>query len=180
MSLVGYRWWYAGLREGAGWLLRSIYRSVWWEGRHLVASSPPQTVRMDDASPPHGCDRGNVCSCGIYAYKSERLALGHPPGEVSSPDEPFYLVWGAVGLWGKVVEHQRGYRSDHAVIRRLVMPARFLIHWWGMDHFTCCLGVDDEAERQVTKYAPEPGMAEGLARRYGVDVEIGEEIEVRA
>jgi hypothetical protein len=178
MSLVGYRWWYAGSRDGSGWRLRSIYRSVWWEGPHLVASSPPRTVRMDDAIPPHGCDRGNVCSCGIYAYKSETLALGHPPADVSSLDEPFYLVWGAVGLWGKVVEHHRGYRSEHAVIRRLVVPARLVIHWWGMGQFTWCVAVDDGAEREVTEYVPACEMAESLARRYGVDVEVGAEIEM--
>ena len=37
-----------------------------------------------------------------------------------------------------------------------------------------CLQVDDEViDVQTTEHAPEPGMAEVLARVYGVDVAVG-------
>jgi hypothetical protein len=50
------------------------------------------------------------CSCGFYAYKTER-ALEESP--YLRPDQKM-AVWGRVALWGRVIDHGLGYRAQHA------------------------------------------------------------------
>ena len=82
---------------------------------------------------------------------------------------------GEVALWGKVVEHEDGYRAEHAMVRRLVVPARLVIRVAvPPPGFLCCMAVyDDVIDVDTTEHTPEPGMAEALARVYGVDVALG-------
>ena len=84
---------------------------------------------------------------------------------------------GEVALWGKVVEHEDGYRAEHAMVRRLVVPARLVIRVpvQAPPGFLCCLAVEDYViDVDTTEHTPEPGMAEALARVYGVDVALGQ------
>src|SRR2546422_1690728 len=60
MSLIGYRWWYAGVRPAEGWRLRSAFRGVWWDGPHLTAAPPPRGGRWS----------------GIHAFRASQLAGG--------------------------------------------------------------------------------------------------------
>jgi hypothetical protein len=53
------------------------------------------------------------CRCGLYALRSRDAAL-RLAGQGA--------VIGEVLLWGRVVEHQHGYRAEHAVIRQLQIP----------------------------------------------------------
>jgi hypothetical protein len=46
------------------------------------------------------------CTCGIYAYKA--------PFDCS-----LFCVWGEVKLWGRVIEHAKGYRAEFAYPGRL-------------------------------------------------------------
>ena len=50
------------------------------------------------------------CTCGIYATRRLR-----DPGSAwrSGPQYAVHVV-GAVALWGRVVEHESGYRAQHA------------------------------------------------------------------
>jgi hypothetical protein len=50
------------------------------------------------------------CSCGIYATRTLR-----DPGSAwrSGPQYARHVI-GAVALWGRVVEHESGYRAQHA------------------------------------------------------------------
>jgi len=85
-------------------------------------------------------------------------------------------VLGEVALWGKIVEHEDGYRAEHAMVRRLVVPARLLIRVLPVPPpgFLCCLVANDEViDVETTEHAPEPCMAGALARVYGVDVAFG-------
>src|SRR5437899_6819693 len=88
-----------------------------------------------------------------------------------------WAVLGEVAIWGKVVEHEDGYRAEHAMVRRLIVPARLVIRVARVDLTQAslgCLQVDDEViDVETTEHAPEPGMAEVLARVYGVDVAMG-------
>ncbi len=179
MSLVGYRWWYAGRRPHfAGWRLRSLFiprpRPLWWAGPHLTAKVPPHL----ECPPRCPGESGRDCRCGIHAFRTERLAWHQPP-----PAPPWHSLWGdwavlgEVALWGKVVEHEDGYRAEHAMVRHLVVPARLVMRGSRVDltqASLCCLQVDPEViEVETTEHTPEPGMAEALARRYGVDVVLG-------
>lgn len=177
MSLTGYRWWYAGCRPHAGWRLRSLFippsRPLWWPGPHLAATLPPHVQC------PPGCPRGSAreCRCGIHAFRTEQLAWHQPP-----PAPPWHSLWGdwavlgEITLWGKVVEHEDGYRAEHAMVQRLVVPARLVIRTLSRlpPEFVCCLLVDDAVlDVDITEHTPESGMAEALARVYGVDVALG-------
>ena len=177
MSLVGYRWWYAGCRPHAGWRLRSLFiprsRPLWWAGPHLTATVPPHL----ECPPRCPGASGSDCRCGIHAFRTERLAWHQPP-----PAPPWHAVWGdwtvlgEVALWGKVVEHEDGYRAEHAMVRRLVVPTRLVIrvpvHL--PPGFLCCMAVDDDViDVGHTEHTPDRGMAEALARVYGVDVALG-------
>ena len=55
------------------------------------------------------------CSCGIYAHRSRGAALAHARAAPGS-------IVGEVELWGRVIEHEHGYRSEYARIRALWVP----------------------------------------------------------
>jgi hypothetical protein len=85
-------------------------------------------------------------------------------------------VLGEVALWGKIVEHEDGYRAEHTMVRRVVVPARLVIRVMPVRPagFLCCLMGDDEVvDVETTEHAPEPGMTEALGRLYGVNVTLG-------
>ncbi len=58
---------------------------------------------------------GVYCSCGIYAYKKQQDAEW---GE-NRPETDNH-IWGEVWLWGRVVEHETGYRAQYAYPKSLV------------------------------------------------------------
>jgi hypothetical protein len=55
------------------------------------------------------------CSCGIYAHRSRGAAVAHARATPGS-------IVGEVELWGRVIEHEHGYRSEYARIRALWVP----------------------------------------------------------
>lgn len=50
-----------------------------------------------------------ACSCGYYCYKTREDAEAHCQG----------VILAQVKLWGRVVEHARGYRAEHMRIAEL-------------------------------------------------------------
>jgi hypothetical protein len=73
------------------------------------------------------------CGCGIYALKAPEAALECaqmarrdlaklfpdlklPPGPMCLTDlkRPPGLAWGAVKIWGRIIEHESGYRAEFA------------------------------------------------------------------
>ena len=64
-----------------------------------------------------------TCSCGIYAYKEKprllgdiRITYGRP---LAPPVSGLRLVYGEINLWGKVIEHEDGYRAQFGYPKRL-------------------------------------------------------------
>lgn len=62
--------------------------------------------------------------CGIYAFKDlEDMAVEFPlwgmiqSGSFAGLSE--ITIWGQVELWGKVYDHEKGYRAQHARIHKL-------------------------------------------------------------
>lgn len=95
--LLGYRFWLLG-DDG---LLRSWVQDYTWiagpnEARCLVAA-PWWPFRA-----PHP-----RCSCGFYALK-------RPQGNYIRANCKHFIVPGVVALWGKVWEHEEGYRAQWA------------------------------------------------------------------
>lgn len=103
--IVAYRTWRVE-NEGR---LRSLYAdklsddwAVWQPGEPYHA-----VCRRHDA--PH-----RDCSCGVYAVKD--LSNVATTSAIWST-----LVVGEVALWGRIVEHERGYRAQYARPRRLAV-----------------------------------------------------------
>jgi hypothetical protein len=135
--LVGWRCWYVLPHEG---LLRPIYkRGLVWKPRQAheaVCPEDPHEVPADG------------CKCGVWAVCHPMLLnevswVFAPPDGVSVL--PGVVVVGQVALWGKIVEHERGWRGGAAYPRHLYALT------------------DD------------PMVAETLRERYGVPVEWGED-----
>jgi len=167
--LLGYRWWIARKRPRDGWHLRSLAMRVWWDGPHLRALTPPRIWGGWDGE-SLSCFGPVRCECGIHAFKSEQLALASGRDfrawAMEAPRDD-YPVWGTAALWGKVVEHEDGYRAEHAMIRRLVVPSRIVVR--SAEKTLGAVYLDD---------LPRPPDVDVLGRRYGVEVEVGEGIEI--
>ena len=83
---------------------------------------------------------------------------------------PEYPVWGEVLLWGKVIEHELGYRAEHAMVRRLVVPDCLWVAGLGRRRW----------RRNYRGVIPQDSDVEELGRRYGADIQIGDSIEIEA
>lgn len=68
-------------------------------GMSMPTKDQPKTHKAPDPD----------CACGVYAYKCSV--------PVEHSDTPF--VVGEVNLWGRVIEHEDGYRAQFAYPRRL-------------------------------------------------------------
>jgi hypothetical protein len=112
----GWRLWRLGLTtEGQPGLLPagSGGADTWVPRRTVVARCGVpalirRTRRPHDAPDPR-------CVCGIYASR----ALGDAPRE--APAYPTPPVAGTVALWGRVIEHERGWRAACAYPSRLTL-----------------------------------------------------------
>ena len=100
-EVEGWRAWSVVERDGDV-ILSSLTRAEAWEpGRPFVA-----TCERKRHDAPHG-----RCSCGIYAAEdpNELARLGRIAG----------AAIGQVSLWGRLVEHSRGYRAAAAYPTRI-------------------------------------------------------------
>jgi hypothetical protein len=80
-----------------------------WSGDHLLHS----VYVRDYVWHPNEPARGDVRTYGIYSFRDvirSKQEYGYPPGS-SGP-----LLFGKVKIWGEIVEHEAGYRSEFAKI----------------------------------------------------------------
>lgn len=86
------------------WRLTSLYATqVWFPfERHRAICRPPCGVGLAHDSPWPGC------LCGIWALKDD------PERTMTIPLSDWPLVAGRVALWGRVVEHEKGWRGEFA------------------------------------------------------------------
>ena len=56
-----------------------------------------------------------TCTCGVYAYKEKPRLLR----EIRNMYSGLRLVYGEINLWGKVIEHEDGYRAQFGYPKRL-------------------------------------------------------------
>jgi hypothetical protein len=100
--IVGYRVWTLSTTG-----LKSLCGERWHPGESLAARCRASAVvgRADVVHDAHDVPQAN-CSCGIYAVKT----LDH----FRSAGYERFGICGEVFLWGKVVEHELGYRAQLA------------------------------------------------------------------
>jgi len=107
--IVAWRAWaLTGRRDGARLLLRPVAkRARTWQPREIVQASC-RTSRRHDAPDP-------LCTCGLHAtHTIDVLRRTRCPA-----------VLGRVALWGRVVEHEHGYRAQYAYPQRLRLICQF-------------------------------------------------------
>src|SRR5580693_1870824 len=100
--VIGWRAWNP-YHAGATRLLHSIsIRAVWLPGEVMAAGCAGGLC----AQPP-----ALECACGVYAFRDSKLLVSalhqHDFGGLQ-------VVLGEVFLWGKVIEHEDGYRAQFA------------------------------------------------------------------
>ena len=102
--IIGHRVWGWDAKEG----VKSLHGDAWLPGRAIAAEC---ILNYN-----HECPADD-CSCGVYAAKIyEHLAkIGH------QRMGPF--LHGEVCLWGRVVEHEFGYRAQFAYPQTFVLPS---------------------------------------------------------
>lgn len=103
--VVGWRCW----AEHHGVLLSPYRQTAWPKGRRL--ESPVDSSLSPLVARGHGR--------GIYALRDQHDVLVwvamFPTLTIKWPQSRGKnLVWGTVSLWGKVVEHEGGYRAQYA------------------------------------------------------------------
>lgn len=111
--ILGYRVWQW---DAAG--LKSVCGEPWHPDQPLtarcrLADCGAFSARAEDAHDAHDAPQ-EKCTCGIYAAKT----LQH----LRSAGYEGYGIHGEVCLWGKVVEHERGWRAQLAYPRNLFLP----------------------------------------------------------
>jgi hypothetical protein len=86
------------------------------------------------------------CMCGIYAYKEKPRLLREIRRSISG----LRVVYGEINLWGKVIEHEDGYRAQFGYPKRLwCTPAiEPLAGWIGYVYGVPC-EVMPSGDRQV-------------------------------
>ncbi len=100
VPVIGYRIWGVAADGVFGYRVR-------WESRRMSATC---LQGMGDDEVPHTDGRCGVPACGIYTSKTPEAVI-----EAHNDLEPGWMI-GMVDLSGKVVEHEHGYRAQHAEV----------------------------------------------------------------
>ena len=97
--------------------LVSSYRTIWEPHQRLEAKHRKSPISLETvACPGCPCDSWDALhyGCGIYGIKTRELF----EAVIRNGMEP--SVIGQVYLWGRVIEHERGYRAQYAYPKCLV------------------------------------------------------------
>jgi hypothetical protein len=113
-EIIGWRYW--KLSNG---LLHSVFVSYIWRPGAFERSGAER----------YGCEdlgyhplRDNL---GYHAFRDKELA----EREASTHDYCWPCVIGSVAMWGEVIEHQRGWRSEYAAVRSIAKITGNITFW---------------------------------------------------
>ncbi|MGZ8600645.1 MAG: hypothetical protein ACXWX6_10660, partial [Actinomycetota bacterium] len=116
---------------------------------------PPRLpVAAECAKRRHHHVPGLDCTCGIHAtLATDRLRRTRDPA-----------VLGRVALWGRVLEHEHGFRAEQGYPQRLALICQLCFWQWGAEHSN---PPDVVVRRRGGRLVPlcEPHLE--LCRRYG-------------
>lgn len=166
--IVGWRTWrILGPRDYLNWkgepLLDS--RAVWPRDGHLKARHVIDGRGDADhtAPDPH-------CVCGIYAVASATDLVGQPGAARRTSLLGGRSVAGKVALWGRVIEHEHGWRAEYARPVGLAIPPHPLVEYLNdlrvVQERYGLPSVDDEGLFAALQDAPKPtniGMSLGIS-----------------
>lgn len=139
-------WTLAGTRDGRQVRLRPIAGSTkpW---------PPMQPARAHCSLPRFHAAPNLDCTCGLHAT--------HEPDLLRKTRGPSVL--GTVALWGRVVEHEHGYRAELGYPQRLKLICHLCFWQWGLS------GSEPETVARLALGRMVPLCAEhvALSERYG-------------
>jgi hypothetical protein len=112
--IIGYRVWTWGTTG-----LKSLCGERWKPSQSLAARCRASSVvgRAEVVHDTRDVPQAN-CTCGVYAVKT----LDH----FRSAGYERFGIHGEVYLWGKVVEHELGYRAQFAYPKNFVLPPELI------------------------------------------------------
>jgi hypothetical protein len=115
-AILAWRAWaLTGDRDGERLLLRPVAgRSRPWRPRE-IAEAACKGARFHQAPHPD-------CTCGLHGTHGLDVLR-----RTKSP-----AVLGRVALWGRVIEHEHGYRAQFAYPQRLKLICQFCFWLWGV------------------------------------------------
>ncbi len=179
--ITGWRTWNLSDDPVSGPVLHPVGPGVdtWWPRQPLRARCGATPI-LSLFRPPHDAPAPG-CTCGIYAARSLQ-ALDRP-----RPAWPPPPVVGTVSLWGRVIEHERGWRAAFAYPARLrlvcAMCAWFepgpgkpvTVHGFGGRLYTLCEvhrgGIQVPDGRRTMPADLDPGeLQERLLEAYAVEL----------
>lgn len=147
--ILGWRTWaLAGSKRGDGLMLLPVAgRGRPWQPRRAARAVCP--LRRT-----HGPVPGLDCRCGLHATREiDLLRRTRDPA-----------VLGRVALWGRVVEHERGYRAELAYPQRLRLVCHLCLWRWGGEAPSRCEVV---TRGRGGRMVPLCGPHAELSERYG-------------
>jgi len=102
---IGYRAWIMNPTD------LTLHPVAWKDKYRFEPLKRMEAICHTSGYPVH---KGNLaplknCECGIYAFKDLKTLLSKD----NYPYKSHYLI-GRVALWGKVIEHENGYRAQYA------------------------------------------------------------------
>lgn len=100
------------------------------------------------------------CSCGIYAF-----TMAH---EVKEQNYTHQTLLGEVFLWGKVIEHSRGYKAEYAYPKKFYAKSEEL-YWEENQHNTVNSISHMPRDKQYEAYIR---LVNFIAYRYAVPIEV--------
>ena len=160
--IIAWRTWaLTGRRDGTELLLRPVAgRSRPWRPMQPAEAACKQ-ARL------HGAPNVD-CSCGLHGtHRIEPLRHTRYPA-----------VLGRVAFWGRVIEHELGYRAQFGYPQRLTLVCQFCFWQWG-EHGTRPTVVASLARDELVPFCP---AHIEFARRYGMEPRAthpAEQIEIR-
>jgi hypothetical protein len=133
--LIGWRSW-AAVDDEHGLALRSAVYTTRWPPRQRLEAVCAHRARSGllgrllRIEPHEAPDEG--CTCGIYAASTPELALAYLDRQALMGWARSPLI-GRVALWGRVIECERGWRSEFAYPTRLYLLRAALSRRRGRD-----------------------------------------------
>lgn len=135
-EIIGYRAWIIDHESG---FLRSMYAPHEWKPRRIETAYLWHRYTEYEFK----CDWESVGIGGLHSFKTMTQAVVHYECYAVSN----IVVFGSIFMWGSVVEHEIGWRSEFASVRSIDRIKRGLFFWpcsprnrreiWRLRHLYC-------------------------------------------
>lgn len=127
--IVAWRKWWVDIDTG---LLISLFKdTVWVPGEKMTATCLAQTGPVHITRRACSSSPQFECQCGIWGVpaRDDLPRYGEGPGPRAPEHQSHLIVVGRVTLWGRVIEHDRGWRAQYAYPYELLVQPGTSDEW---------------------------------------------------